>query len=196
MVVRTLLTLTVTFSLIVLSPRLSIAALPPELRKELSDLTKELKEISGLIRKNEVDAAKALIQKTEERVRELAIGEDEKDRSWISLKTQLEKAKTQIPVSFEREVAPIFKANCVKCHDAAQAGSNLRLDTFSAIAKGGRNGVPVAPGLPGQSGLLLKLVTDDDQQRMPKGAGKLPDAEIITIARLASHGEYGPTAIS
>lgn len=163
-------------------------ALPPEVRKELSDLTKELKGVTGMVKKKEVDQAKELIRKTEDRIKELAIAEDEKDRTYSSFKSALEKAKNVIPVSFEHEVAPILTANCTRCHGDTQAAANLRLNTFNMIARGGRSGVPVAPGVPARSGLIIKLVIEDAQLRMPKGGAKLEDAEIMTIARWIEQG--------
>ena len=188
MLIRSMLVIPVVVSVLSVPFRPATAALPPEVRKELTELTRELKDVNGLIKKKEVDQAKALIQKAEHRSKELAIADDEKDRSWTSFKNQLEKAKALIPVSFEREISPILKANCLRCHNEAQASANLRLDTFSMIVKGGRNGVPVAPRLSARSGLILKIVAEDDQQRMPKGGTKLPDAEILAIARWIEQG--------
>lgn len=172
---------------IVLAPNAS-ATLPPETKKELTDLMKELKEVNSLVRKNEVDQAKEVIKKAEDRLTELAIPEDEKDRTLGSFKIALEKAKGLIPVSFEKEVAPILKDNCVRCHGESQASANLRMDTFNGIARGGRSGVPVAPRLPARSGLALRLIAPDDQQRMPRGSAKLPDEEIMTIVRWIEQG--------
>ena len=164
------------------------AALPPETRKELSDLMKELKDVSGLVKKKDIDQAKEIITRVEGRVKELAIADDEKDRTWSSFRTQLAKAKNLIPVSFEQEVAPILKANCLRCHGETQASANLRLDTFNGLVKGGRNGVPVTPGFPARSALVLRIAAENDQQRMPRGGAKLPDAEILTIARWIEQG--------
>ncbi len=163
-------------------------ALPPEVKKELTALGKELKEVQGMVKKKEVDQAKELIKKTEERIKELAIEEDEKDRSYATFKTALEKAKNLIPVSFEQEVAPILTSNCLQCHGEEQASANLRLDTYNMIAKGGRSGVPVVPRVPQRSGLVLRMVAENEQQRMPRGRAKLADAEIMTIARWIEQG--------
>ena len=67
------------------------AALPPEVRKELSDLSSELRPIIVMVRKKEIDEAKAIIQNVEDRIKELAIAEDEKDRSFTSLQLALAK---------------------------------------------------------------------------------------------------------
>jgi len=177
-----------TLTVVLTAAPTAAAALPPEVKKELSELGKELKDVASMIRKKEVDQAKELIKKVEARVTELAIADDEKDRSYANFRTALGKAKNLLPVSFEQEVAPILIANCLRCHNEEQASANLRLDTFSMMARGGRNGVPVAPRVPARSGLLMRIVTENDQQRMPRGGAKLPDAEIMTIARWIEQG--------
>ncbi|MEI6539278.1 MAG: c-type cytochrome domain-containing protein, partial [Planctomycetota bacterium] len=143
------------------------ATLPPEVRKELSELMKELKDVNSLVKKKDVDQAKAIIKKAEDRITELAIADDEKDRTYATFKGQLEKAKNVIPVSFEHEVAPILKDNCLRCHGEENPRANLRLDTFNGIVKGGQSGVPVTPGLPARSALVLAMASPDDQLRMP-----------------------------
>ena len=164
------------------------AALPPEVRKELSEMLKELKDVNGHVKKKEVDQAKEIIKKTEDRIKELAIPDDEKDRTYATFKLGLERARNLIPVSFEHEVAPLLKASCLRCHGESQSSGNLRMDTFNGIVKGGRNGVPVAPGLPARSAIVLRMATDNDQQRMPKGGARIPEADIMTIARWIEQG--------
>lgn len=180
-------TLTVLTAIIATAPIVN-ATLPPEVRKELTELMKELKDVNSRVRKKEVDQAKEIIKKVEDRIKELAIADDEKDRAYATFKSQLEKAKNLIPVSFEHEVAPILNESCVRCHGADQASANLRMDTFNGLAKGGRSGVPVAPGVPGRSGIMLRMASPDDQNRMPKGGAKLPDADLMTIARWIEQG--------
>ncbi|MEY3459912.1 MAG: hypothetical protein RL215_3069, partial [Planctomycetota bacterium] len=163
-------------------------AIPPETKKELGELAKELKEVSALLKKKEVEQAKEIIAKAEARVKELAIAEDEKDRSWTSFRSALEKARYALPVSFESEVAPILKANCVRCHNEAQASGNLRVDTYAAIAMGGRSGQVVLPRVPNRSLLAVRLIHSDEMLRMPKESAKLKDAEILTIVRWIEQG--------
>jgi len=164
------------------------AALPPEIRKELSDLQKDLRNVNSLVKKNEVDQAKEIVKKAEERIKELAIAEDEKDRAYSTFKLLLEKARNQIPVSFEIDVAPILKNNCLRCHGETQASANLRMDTFNGIVKGGRSGVPVAPRSAARSGIMLRIASPNDEQRMPKGGAKLADTEIMMMARWIDQG--------
>ena len=167
---------------------MSFGALPPEVRKELTELQKELRDVTTLVRKKDVDAAKAIIQKVDERLKELAIPEDEKDRSLTSLKTTLEKSRLLIPVSFEHEVAPIIKDKCIRCHGANQAGAMLRMDSYAAMGRGGRSGPLAIPRRPLNSLIMARLMTPDMMQRMPRGGAKLADDEITIIGRWIEQG--------
>ncbi len=41
------------------------------------------------------------------------------------------------PVDFEKEILPIFRRNCLACHNATDAESDLVLETPQTISKGG-----------------------------------------------------------
>ncbi|MCA9065346.1 MAG: hypothetical protein KDA96_19895, partial [Planctomycetaceae bacterium] len=163
-------------------------ALPPEVRRELSDLKKEVSEVSSLIRKKQVDEARAILEKVETRLTELMIDEDERDRNFTGLRSALEKARESIPVSFESEIAPIIKASCVQCHGEQQSAANLRLDTYNNMGRGGRSGPLLIPRRPQNSLILARLTTDDAMARMPRGREKLKDTEIGVIARWIEQG--------
>lgn len=180
--------LTVLFTIFISVTQRADATLPPEVRKELSDLSKELRGASSMIRKNEIDEAKALIKKVEDRVKELAIAEDEKDRSYKSVVSGIERAKGLIPVSFEKEVAPIVKAKCLNCHGANNPRGRLRLDTYANMGRGGQTGPLLIPRSPQRSHIMARLTTDNAQARMPKGGTKLTDEEITVIGKWIAGG--------
>ncbi len=164
------------------------ATLPPEIRKALSDMMNELKNVNSHVRNKEVDQAKEIIKEVDDRLKELAIADDEKDRTYSAFRIQLERARNLIPVSFEREVAPILKTHCLRCHGESQASADLRMDTFEGIVRGGRSGVPVAPRFPARSGIMLRIASEDDQERMPRGGARLADSEILTVAQWIAQG--------
>lgn len=164
------------------------AVLPPEVRKELAELSRELRSVTTMIRKGEVDEAKALIQKVEDRVKELEIAEDETDRSYKSLGAAVLRARGAIPVSFEQEVAPIIKDKCLRCHGENQPRAGLRLDTYANMGKGGQNGPLLIPRNPNRSLIMARIITDNAQARMPKGGARLSDDEINIIGRWIAGG--------
>ncbi len=163
------------------------AALPPEVKKELSELNRELRPVTGMIRKKQVDEAKAIIQKVEDRIKELNFADDERDRSLAALKATLQKAKGAIPVSFEKEVSQIVKDKCLRCHGENQPKANLRLDTYANMGRGGRSGPLLLPRNP-QRSLIMARLTADAPQRMPQGGAKLSDDEISIIGRWIAGG--------
>jgi mono/diheme cytochrome c family protein len=117
-------------------------------------------------------------------------------------------------VDFVKDVQPIFKASCVKCHGVNQeepkkkAASLLWLDDKKAAMKGGKSGVDIIPGNAKDS-LLFKLlagpvmvhVEDDDKQVPPMPKVKkgqtwkpLSDQQVATIKLWIDQGANWPDA--
>jgi len=163
------------------------AALPPEVKKQLTEMSRELRGVSSMVRKKEVDEAKTLIADVEEKLGALEIAEDERDRTYKLLLSSLDRAKKQIPVSFEHEVAPIIKEKCEGCHNGNRAGNNLRLDTYAAMGRGGRSGPLLIPRNP-QRSLMLARIAVDGPGRMPKGGDKLSEREADILFRWIAGG--------
>jgi hypothetical protein len=70
------------------------------------------------------------------------------------------------PVDFEKEILPIFRRNCLACHSATEAQSDLTLETPQSILKGGSEGPSVVAGKSAES-LLLKLASRQKEPVMP-----------------------------
>lgn len=66
-------------------------------------------------------------------------------------------------VDFNKDIAPIFKESCVKCHSLdpkkpkKKGAAELRLDDKALAMKGGRSGAAILPGSSKDS-LLYKLL--------------------------------------
>lgn len=159
------------------------AEIARETRRELSQLSRELRTVSGLVRKKKIDDAKSLVSRIEQRVAEFEIEDGERDKVWKTFQKNLERAHNLIPVSFETEVAPILMDNCVQCHGEERAGANLRFDTFSGLRNGGRSGPLIRPGNSTASLLMARLTASDERNRMPRNAERLADTELNVIAR-------------
>ena len=91
---------------------------------------------------------------------------------------------------FEKKIRPLLAENCVRCHGAAKQKGGLRLDSKSALHKGGDNGKVVVPGDAAKS-LLVKAVRYQDEPRMPPKS-KLPDAAIADLAAWVKMGAPWP----
>ena len=51
------------------------------------------------------------------------------------------------PVSYYRDVVPVFKRNCNACHRPGKAKGQLELTSFAMLMKGGKHGDTVKPGM-------------------------------------------------
>lgn len=78
-------------------------------------------------------------------------------------------------VTFEKDIAPLFKSSCVRCHGAERPKAQLRLDTLEGVLKGTKDGSVVTTGDSANS-LLVKAVSRLDphtamppQPRGPRG---------------------------
>lgn len=90
------------------------------------------------------------------------------------------------PVSFRKQVAPLFASSCNACHGGSTPQSGLNLTTYALVMKGGRRGKTVVAGNPRQS-LLVQYVDGTRQPRMPVG-GQLKPVEIAMITRWIREG--------
>lgn len=164
------------------------AALPPEVKEELSALSKELKTVTSLLKKKQIDEAKALVKKATDRFEELKIDEGERDRTLSSFLTSLKRATSQLPISFEQQVAPILKDNCLSCHSGNNARAGLRLDTFAAIQRCNQAKPYIVPRAPARSLIYAHVSTQNTQLRMPKNQPALETADTETIGRWILQG--------
>jgi mono/diheme cytochrome c family protein len=102
-------------------------------------------------------------------------------------------AQQPAPVDFDRDIRPIFKASCQKCHGAeGKPKGQFRLDFRAAAFRGGAGGKAIRPGKAAES-LLYKLLVDaDPDARMPQKAPRLPAAQIELLRRWIDEGAPWP----
>ncbi|MBS0265975.1 MAG: PSD1 domain-containing protein [Planctomycetes bacterium] len=95
------------------------------------------------------------------------------------------------PWQFNRDVRPILAEHCFPCHgpDSGRRQAGLRLDMRdSALEKHA-----IVPGKPDQSRLIERILTDDEDERMPPPATskRLSERQIQTLKQWISQGaEY------
>jgi mono/diheme cytochrome c family protein len=86
-------------------------------------------------------------------------------------------AVQQGPVSFARQVLPIFQETCAECHGAETQEVELRLTTYEEVMKGSEYGPVVEAGDPTGS-ILLDMVAAGE---MPQDAPALEADQIALI---------------
>ncbi|WP_254506933.1 c-type cytochrome domain-containing protein [Anatilimnocola floriformis] len=79
---------------------------------------------------------------------------------------EIAEVKHEGPIDFEKEILPIFRRNCLACHSATEAQSDLTLETPQTILKGGSEGPAVVAGK-GAESLLIKLAARQKEPVMP-----------------------------
>jgi mono/diheme cytochrome c family protein len=89
------------------------------------------------------------------------------------------------PLTYERDIRPIFRAHCFDCHgatDELKGGLDLRLVRF--LQKGGETGPAILAGQPNESFLLERIRNGE----MPPGEDTVPAGEIAIIEKWIAAG--------
>ncbi len=98
-------------------------------------------------------------------------------------------------ISFKRDIAPIFVANCVGCHSGNGRGltrSRFDMSTFEKIMAGGKRGKEdIVPGDPESSHLVL-MVKGEEKPKMPQTNGQTGFSE-EAVAKIEAWVKAGAT---
>ncbi|QDV34657.1 PSD1 and planctomycete cytochrome C domain-containing protein [Tautonia plasticadhaerens] len=93
---------------------------------------------------------------------------------------------------FEARVRPVLVERCLGCHGPEDQKADLRLDSASAIRRGGDSGPVVEPGDPEASPLVWAIRYDDVVQMPPDG--KLDDSVVADLVEWVRLGAPWPEA--
>ena len=104
------------------------------------------------------------------------------------MRVRAENSAAARQAEFNRDIAPIFRASCEKCHGAKNIQAKLRLDSQDGILQGGVSGKIIIPGNSRDSLLMKRLLGLTDAPRMPFGADPLPDSQIEIIRAWIDQG--------
>lgn len=108
------------------------------------------------------------------------------------------KAETaEDPVSYFKEIRPIFQQNCQGCHQPAKAQGGYIMTEFADLLKAGETGNPaIVPGQPAKSYLLDEIRIKDGQHEMPKNREALSPKQYALIERWIKEGAKDDTPAS
>ena len=96
---------------------------------------------------------------------------------------------------FHQSIQPLLEKKCLRCH-AEKAQGGLRLDSRTALMRGGESeGPAVVPGRPDDSPLLQRILSDDDEIRMPPDGNTLSPEEIGLVTEWIQTGADWPRQI-
>ena len=100
------------------------------------------------------------------------------------------------PDSFQTTIAPLLAAKCGSCHGPVDAESGFRIDDRDHAFAGGDSGaVGIVAGDPGASELFARIVSDDEELRMPADGEPLSAAEQAAVKAWILAGAAWPDAV-
>lgn len=98
------------------------------------------------------------------------------------------------PVSYWKQIRPIFQASCQGCHQPAKNKGGYVMTDFARLLAGGDSGdKAIIPGKPEQSALVAAITPKDGEADMPKDKAPLKPDELALIARWVAEGASDDT---
>lgn len=116
------------------------------------------------------------------------------------LRDKIDKAKAElthqddraIDGKFHQTVLPVLRKHCFRCHGKATKGG-LRLDSLAGMLAGGDSGwAAVEAGVSDDSELVLRLQSEDPDQKMPPDGDGPTSEEIVAIIDWIDSGAAWP----
>jgi hypothetical protein len=98
-----------------------------------------------------------------------------------SLAAETAKLAAVAPVSFAKDVLPIFAHRCYECHGNGKRKGDLDMTSRDAVIKGGKDGPAIVVGKSAESELIRRVSSTDDDERMPNKGEPLTKQEIATL---------------
>jgi len=106
---------------------------------------------------------------------------------------QTGRAESELSVDYLADIKPLLRDKCFACHGSLKQEGRLRLDAASLIQKGGESGPAYVAGSVAKS-LILKRVTDDDDNRMPPAddGARLTAEDVAKLTAWIQSGAAAP----
>jgi hypothetical protein len=97
------------------------------------------------------------------------------------------------PPDFAKEIAPLLREHCVKCHGPEKQKGGLRFDVKShAIKKGDTGEHSIVPGKSAESELVRRITSSDKDVRMPSEGEPLTAAQVELLKAWIDAGAAWP----
>jgi negative regulator of replication initiation len=177
------------------------AAAPPskEQRAELKALQTEVRKVSSLLRKKEFEEAEKQINSLREKAEKLLAAAQFPATAASLLRRLIATNRQKIAkglgkpdptlMSFSKDIAPLIRSKCGRCHGANNPRGGLSLNNFRGFRQGGASKQPlIQPKRARNSMLIARLVTTNTKARMPKGGAALLPDEVQKIALWIDQG--------
>jgi hypothetical protein len=95
------------------------------------------------------------------------------------------RAKSSVAVSYSKDIAPVLDKFCTTCHSSEEDHpSQLFMDSYDSLMKGGKHGAAIVPGKSLESLLSQKMNEEPPfGKMMPPPRKPRPTAEQIALIR-------------
>lgn len=101
------------------------------------------------------------------------------------------------PVSFHRQIRPIFQANCEGCHQPAKDKGGFVMTEFKRLFIAGDSGkAALVAGKPEASYLVEQVTPKKGESEMPKGKPPLSSTEVDLLKRWIAEGAHDDTPVN
>ncbi len=102
--------------------------------------------------------------------------------------------KRNTPISYEKEVEPIFAKKCTVCHAGRDPEGKFDISSYEGLVKGGKRGSAIVPGK-GNDSLIIKLMSRTDHKPFmpPKGEDPIVPEEMAVVKLWIDQGAKAPS---
>lgn len=97
------------------------------------------------------------------------------------------------PVSYEKDIEPIFYKRCVACHSGSIKEGRFDVSSYENIIKGGKRGSPVVPGKAEKSFLYVTLTREERPFMPPRSEDPVTPEELALVKLWIDQGAKAPT---
>jgi uncharacterized membrane protein len=94
-------------------------------------------------------------------------------------------SKDKKELSFAKDISPVLEKFCAGCHNAEEEHpSELYMESYESLMKGGKHGAPIKPGKSDESLLMQKMGKEPPFGKvMPPPRKKTPTPEQVQLIR-------------
>ncbi|REJ97386.1 MAG: DUF1553 domain-containing protein [Planctomycetota bacterium] len=97
---------------------------------------------------------------------------------------------------FEQQVAPVFAAKCLNCHNDEDREGGLSLQSATAVLAGGDSGEVIEPHDADSSYLIDLITAHNGQADMPQGDKPLEPAQVAAVRQWIDAGAQWPEGLT
>ncbi len=110
---------------------------------------------------------------------------------WPARLAQAAKSTPDTVTFFTTKIRPVLVSTCLRCHGAKKPRGQLRLDSRTALLRGGAHGPAIIPGDPGKSLLVGAIRHAHDEIKLPPGK-QLPPGVVADFVTWIKNGAIWP----